>query len=105
MTVADRIHADHHALLSGPSSAVQHAAQIADNNLNHAGVPSYSELVNALLDWNRASDQYKAERQTAQRAQRPRTPLELSVVHRLEEARRDTTRAVNALVDRLPRGL
>ena len=105
MTVADRIRSDKSAVQAGTSDSLQYHVAAADVSLVFRGLPSYSEIVNTLLAWNRASDSYKAERLAAQLAKRPRTKLELSEVHRLEEVRRHTTHTLNGLIDRLPRGL
>ena len=105
MTVIDRIRADHLAVQAGASQTTQESVAAADAHLAHAGVPTYSELVATLLTWNRTSDAYKAVRHAAHLGKRVRTAFEQSEVCRLEGTRRDTTHAVNNLIDRLPRGL
>ena len=105
MNVIDRIQADQLAIKAGVNNPLWAAVAAADVSLRDAGEPTYSELVTTLLHWNRTSDQCKSVGHAAHRERRARTPGELIEVRRLEEERRAATRAINNLIDRLPRGL
>ena len=105
MNTINRIQSDRLAIQVGANKLSWAAIAVADVSLRDAGEPTYSEVVSTLLHWNRTSAQYKSVSHVAHRERRARTPGELIEVRRLEEERRAATRAVNNLIDRLPRGL
>lgn len=105
MTVIDRIHSDRQLSSAVQTPSALQAVAQADAHLNNTALPGYSELVNTLLAWNRASDHCKAVSQDPLRKGQARTPADRAEVARLEQGQRDAAHRLNQLIDRLPRGL
>lgn len=104
MNVIDRIQADARLIAAGQPKNHADNVVFVNGYLAIDGLPTYSDLVNTLLAWNRASDLCKSVSQSGAPA-RLRTAADRAEVSRLEEAKRDSAHRLNALIDRLPRGI
>jgi len=105
MNVQDRIASDQHRIEVGQGNITLDHVEDADLALQAVWLPTYTQVVNTLLAWHRASDQCKAAGQDLGAQNHPRRPGARLAMAELELAKKDAIHRLNELIDHLPRGI